>query len=169
VDEVDGKLRFLNSVKDVLSVRQREFLFHPQTEGRAQLDLLSPALVYVMRDPILADTREDLEKRLLEKLGAAAGSGKEVDAEPFVWVTRQWIDDMPTALKPVTPGSPDHVFPHVDDIQEAARAQVAAMERIIAMGQLTPEQTQNLRAVTTVLMPRLKMTTPVDEKEEEEE
>ncbi|MHC5036261.1 MAG: hypothetical protein ACYTHM_03015 [Planctomycetota bacterium] len=59
------------------------------------------------------------------------------------------------AVEPVAPRSLDLMFPHVERVQEAARAQVAAIERIVGMGQLNAEQVEILRAVTTVICPQV--------------
>jgi hypothetical protein len=154
VDEVDAKLRFLYSVKEILTPAQRDILFHPVTEGRVGLDLLSPALVYMSRIPQGAKTRQELEARIIERIFKMSGI-EGVDGVPFEWVARLWIDDLPTALQPVKPGSMDLIFPHVDTIQAAARAEVAAITRITGMGQLQPEQEKALRGMTTVIIPQL--------------
>ncbi|MHC4778258.1 MAG: hypothetical protein ACYTFG_06775 [Planctomycetota bacterium] len=154
VYEVDAKLRFLYSVKNALTPSQREFLFNPGTEGRVQMDLLSPALVYVMRRPLQGDSREDLEKQLLDVIFDVAGL-EDVQKEAFDWIARQWLDDYPAALVPLERTSLDFIAPHVDRIQEAARAEVAVIKQIISVGGLDEEKVKALKEITTVLMPQL--------------
>ncbi|MHC5011393.1 MAG: hypothetical protein ACYTG6_10640 [Planctomycetota bacterium] len=154
VAEVDAKLRFLASVKTVLTASQREILFDPQTEGRIGIDLLSPALAYQMRNPVTATDRETLETNLL---GALLGLGGIELEEPsdYAWIASRWLDEAPAGLQPVGGRSVEMIFPHVDQIQAQARAQVAAMERIIGMGALSEAQAAALRESTMVLMPQL--------------
>ena len=45
------------------------------------------------------------------------------------------------------------MFPHVDVVQQRARAQVAAIDRVLAMGGLTDAQKEGLRALNTLLYP----------------
>ncbi|MHC4599955.1 MAG: hypothetical protein ACYS47_13210, partial [Planctomycetota bacterium] len=154
VFEVDAKLRFLYSVKNTLTPSQREFLFTPATEGRVQMDLLSPALVYVMRRPLAGDSREDLEKQLEKTIVGILDLG-EGDTATVEWVARQWLDDYPASLQAVEKTSLDFICPHVDRIQEAARAEIAAIKRLIDQGNFEEDKIQTLREETTVLMPQL--------------
>jgi hypothetical protein len=150
--EVDAKLRFLDSARTVLTSEQRALLFPPETTGRLHLDLLSPVLVYVLVQPITAKDRADMETKLLESILERAGV-EEPDLAAYAWVAREWVDDIPGVLEPMPSNSIDLRLPHVDKMQQKARAQVAAIERILAMGNLTPEQAESLRSMTTLLYP----------------
>jgi hypothetical protein len=153
-DEVDAKLRFMHSLKKVLTPSQRELLFNPGTEGKVGLDLFSPALVYIMRDFVTGKTREELEGNLIPALFAAAGV-TDVPAENYAWVARQWVEEVPGASEPRAITTGDRAFPHVDQLQTAARAEVAAVERIVGMGGLEEENAKKLLAVSTILLPQV--------------
>ena len=74
IAEVDAKLRFVRAVKDVLTDGQRAVLFHPGTEGRVQVDLLSAALVHNgVRSPVDANDRKELEGALAHAAQAIEG------------------------------------------------------------------------------------------------
>ncbi len=154
VEEVDAKLRFLYGAKNILTPAQKDLLFDPETEGRRQIDLLSPALVYIFWQPVGARTRQALEENLLKTLFQTAGlSG--ADRSASAWVVSRWVDEIPFCLEAVADHSLDFICPRVDQIQAGARAQLRAMERIASSGQLTPEEAESLRKVTLVLSPRL--------------
>lgn len=152
VQEVDAKLRFLASAQTVLTGAQRSVLFPPETAGRLKLDLLSPALVYVLSFPVQASDAADMEKKLLGQLFAQAGVAME-DLEPYAWIGREWVDAIPGVTNPQRETSIDLVFPHVDQVQLRARAQAAAIERVLAMGGLTDTQEASLRSVQSLLYP----------------
>lgn len=154
IDEVDAKVRFLAAARGMLTATQQAILFPPATAGRVQLDLLSPGLVYVMRQPVMAATREALETQLLAGLmGLAAAT--EPEGAPHAWIARAWLDGLPGALQPRGGRDVELMFPHVDAVQAAARAQLSAMEKLLALGELTAEQAAALRASTAVLQPQL--------------
>lgn len=150
--EVDAKLRFLASVKNVLTDEQRAVLFQPQTEGRLKLDLLSPALVYILQQPLRAEGRADMQTKLVAALFEQAGVEVE-DLSPYAWIGERWVEEVPDAAKPLRMGDPDLHFPHVDAVQARARAQAAAIERVLATGGLTDEQVQGFRDVGTLIYP----------------
>lgn len=152
VAEVDAKLRFLASVKNVLTEEQRGTLFHPETEGRLKLDLLSPALVYILTQDIRAEAREDMQTKLMQGLFDQAGV-EVADPSAYAWIGERWVDEIPGAAEPLPVRSPDLRFPHVDAVQARARAQATAIERVLAMGGLSDEQVTALRAVGTLLYP----------------
>jgi hypothetical protein len=152
VAEVDAKLRFLDAAKNVLTAEQRAVLFPPESAGRLKLDLLSPVLVYVLAQPVRSPTREAMETKLIESMLAHAGI-EEPDVAPYAWIGRQWVDDIPGVTTPISESSKDLVFPHVDAVQAKARAQVAAAERLLAMGNLTAEQADAIRSMQTLLYP----------------
>ncbi len=154
VDEVDAKIRFLRALKESLSPSQQALLFNPSTEGRVQMDLLSPGLVYVMRVPVHAKDRDALEKLLVKQLFESAGLA-ETDPAPYDWVGRRWLDALPASLQKLPLRSPDVLFPHVDRVQAAARAELAAVEAILALRQLPAEKAKELLNLTTVLTPQL--------------
>lgn len=154
IDEVDAKIRFLAAARGMLTATQQALLFPPSTTGRVQLDLLSPGLVYVMRQPVMAGTREALESQLLTGLMGLAGA-TEPEGSPHAWIVRAWLDALPGALQPWGARDTDVMFPHVDAVQAAARAQLSAMEKLLALGELTAEQAQALRDTTAVLQPQL--------------
>lgn len=150
--EVDAKLAFLDQVKDVLTPTQRALLFQPETEGRLQIDILSPALVYVMRQPIGGVDPDDLALNLLKALFEHAGLSED-DLPTYAFVTGPWLDGVPNVRTPVSRRSEDIIFPHVNRMQAQARAQVRAMERILGTGRLDEQQAAGLRSVTWVLQP----------------
>ena len=152
VAEVEAKLRFLDDVKAVLTPRQRGLLFDPETEGRIQQDLLSPAWVFALRRPLPYADRAAMEAGLIASLFGLAEIEVE-DVAPFAWVTRSWVDEVPGAFEPRTGLSPDIVFPHVDTLLSLARAEVHAIERLTGTGLLTAEQKTALLGVTWVLQP----------------
>ena len=152
VAEVDAKLRFLASVKNVLTEEQRGLLFHPETEGRLKLDLLSPALVYVLTQPVEAESREDMQTKLLRGLFDQAGIEID-DPSAYAWISERWVDEIPRVADPLPVRSVDLRFPHVDVVQARARAQATAIERVLAMGGLTDEQVKGLRAIGTLIYP----------------
>jgi hypothetical protein len=49
----------------------------------------------------------------------------------------------------------DFVFPTVERVQAQARAELRAIERLLATGSLTDAQAQTLRETTTVFYPQL--------------
>jgi len=154
VDEVDAKIRFLNAARATLTATQQAILFPAATTGRVQLDLLSPGLVYIMRQPVMSGTRESLETQLLTGLTGLAGA-TEPEGAPHAWIARAWLDALPGALQPRGARDPDVMFPHVDAVQAAARAQLSAMEKLLALGELTDLQAKSLRDTTAVLQPQL--------------
>ena len=156
VTEVEAKLRFLDDVKTVLTPSQRDLLFDPATEGRIQLDLLSPAWVFALRRPLGYADRAAMEAGLLASLLDLA-EVKVEDTAPLAWAARAWVDEVPRAFEPRTGRSPEIVFPHVDDLLALARAQVRATERLVGTSLLTAEQKTALLGVTWVLHP---FTTP---------
>ena len=154
VAEVDAKLRFLAAVKNVLSSNQRGILFHPETEGRLQLDLLSPVLTYVLSFPVEAKSREEMATKLVNQLlTTAAVESKEEEVLRYEWIGRQWVEDLGGLLEPVSLTDANFRFPHVDVVQARARAQVAATERMLAVGSLAPEQAERLRQATSLFYP----------------
>ena len=131
IAEVDAKLRFVRAVKDVLTDRQRAVLFHPGTEERVQVDLLSAALVHNgVRSPVDANDRAELERALVTTLLSLAGIEDE-DPAPYAWIGRRWLDEIPEVLVPHHPWEVDVVFTPVDALQAQARAQVRAIEGIV--------------------------------------
>jgi hypothetical protein len=80
---------------------------------------------------------------------------KPEDASGYEWIARQWMDEVPLCIAPLDGKSMDLIFPHVDHVQEAARAEAAAIERILGMRRLTPEQASTLLGVSMVLVPRV--------------
>lgn len=152
VAQVDAKLRFLASLKGVLTESQKGILFHPDTEGRLKLDLLSPALVYVLAVPVEATDREDMETKLVTQLLETAGVEVE-DVSKLDWVGRQWVDEIPGVLTPMTSRDPDLIFPHVSVVQARARAEAAAIERILAMGGYSDDDVERLKGVGMLLYP----------------
>ena len=93
-----------------------------------------------------------LEKKAVATLFEHAGLEIE-DREPYAWIGREWIEAIPGAAEPISERSVDLMFPHVDLIQTRARAQVAAIDRVLAMGGLTNAQKASLRALNTLLHP----------------
>ena len=159
VEEVDARLRFVEAVKGVLSDHQRSLLFPPESAGRVGLDLFSPGMVYGLRPPVAATSREALGPRLVEALFGLAGLEGE-DLTPYLWVGRQWVADLhlPDPSDPPRPRQPydrDLVFPPVETVQAEARAAAAAIEQILALGLLPPAWADLLRQVPWPLSPRL--------------
>lgn len=152
VAEVDAKQRFLDATKELLTPSQRALLFHPETEGRLQLDLLSPALVYVLQVPVESLSADDLAAQVIPRLLAVAGL-KDVDAGPLLGVGQRWLDEVPGGREPHPPRDPELVFPTVATIQGWARAEVAAIQRVVESGRLTPEQVKAVRKVRTLIVP----------------
>ena len=160
IDEVDAKLRFVRAIKDVLTDRQRAVLFHPGTEGRVQVDLLSAALVHNgIRSPVDANDRKELEAALITTLFSLAGL-EDADPAPYAWIGRRWLDELPEVLVPHYPWEVDVVFTHVDALQAQARAQVRAIEGIVGMVLLDDAQAERLLRVEVVLRPRIRRDLP---------
>ncbi len=93
-----------------------------------------------------------MQTKLLAALLDQAGVELE-DASGYAWIGERWVDEIPGAYDPLPQRSVDLRFPHVDAVQARARAQSAAIERVLAMGGLTDEQVEGLRAVGTLLYP----------------
>ena len=144
VAEVDAKLRFLQAFKTVLTPAQKSALFNPETEGRLQMDLLSPALVYTMIRPVVSTSASELESMVIAELFRNAGI-KGLETAQYAWIAKQWLVEAQGATTPMPATSKEVRFPHVNLLQERARAQVAATERLIATNSLTPEQVKSLR------------------------
>ena len=70
------------------------------------------------------------------------------------------VDEIPAAYEPRPQRSVDLRFPHVDAVQARARAQASAIERVLAMGGLTDEQVEGLRAIGTLLYPYVVLRDP---------
>jgi hypothetical protein len=151
---VDLKQRFINDVRKTLTKAQDAVVFPPSTVGRAQLDLFSPALVYAMRQPVTGMDRDTVEKEMLQSLRTSMGWPEETAAQ-YAYLMTEWCDALPKAMEPKARTHPDVTFPHIDDIQAAARAQLAITEKLLALGELEDAQADALRANTTVLQPQL--------------
>lgn len=153
VGEVDNKQRFLDAVKAVLTPSQRGVLFHPETENRLGLDLLSPALVYMVGIAPAEETdAAKLGAKALATLLASSGL-KDLDSGPLASIGERWIDELPRGREARPPADPELRFPTVETIQGFARAQVAAMQRLIESGRLTPEQVTRLKKLGSVVAP----------------
>jgi len=152
VAEVDAKQRFLESAKAQLTVSQRAVLFHPETEGRMGLDLLSPGLVYMHHTDAGVLNAEALPAKVIASLIGGAGL-KDVDQAAYLDVGQRWIADQPWGMEPRSARDPDTMFPTVETMQAFARAQVAATVRVLERGQLTPEQAAKLRKLSIVITP----------------
>ncbi len=167
VAEVEAKSRFLASARGVLTATQNGVLFHPDTVGRVGLDLLSPGLGYALRAGAHGTDRDSLEASLVETLLSTAGIEME-DASSLRWVATAWVDEIPSVLEPRTQRNPDVLFPHVDDLQNQAKAQIAATERLLASGELTAEQAKTLRDVATIIQPIVLPSAPAGPAPDEE-
>ncbi|MFM8979658.1 MAG: hypothetical protein ACKOSS_04250 [Planctomycetia bacterium] len=154
VAEVEAKARFMDGAKALLTVPQRSALFHPQTEGRASLDLFSPALAYTQRMPALLAQPSGVHRTSLILLLGGAGVPREQHAD-YTDTAVRWLDDTPWRQRTLAPTDPDLAFPLLSDLQAFARAQLAAMQRILDQGLPTPEQANRLRASLTLVMPCL--------------
>jgi RNA polymerase sigma-70 factor (ECF subfamily) len=150
--EVDSKSRFLESAKAQLTVSQRNVLFHPETEGRLGIDLLSPALVYMMHSDAGMPSAEALPAKVLASLLGSTGLKVEEQAA-FLDIAARWIQDAPLGTTPVQQRDPDVMFPRVEVMQAFARAQVTATQRILDTGRLTAEQAAKLRKTAVVVTP----------------
>ncbi|MFV1960135.1 MAG: hypothetical protein ACC662_12070, partial [Planctomycetota bacterium] len=147
----DARLHFVASLTGVLTEAQRAIAFPPESTGRLKLDLLSPALVYVISAPVEGRDRAELETKLLQTLFRMAGIERE-DTAGVAWVARQWVDDIPGVLEP-RKRDRDLYFPRVEQCQMRAKAQAAAIGRLIATGAFDPTEAEGLRAVGTLLYP----------------
>jgi len=154
VDEADAKQQFLDRARAALTAEQQAVLFPPSTAGRAQLDLFSPALIYAMRMPLTRTSREELEVSLTQTLLQAAGL-TNADPATYRHLATAWLDALPDALVPRAGRDPDVMFPLFVRIQTAARAQIAIMEKFLALGELTDAQAAQLRGNGTLVMPQL--------------
>jgi hypothetical protein len=155
IDEVDAKQRFVHAVRGLLTRSQEDLLFRPETEGRVGIDLISPGLIWhTLRDDVTATTREELETNLLKSVFNYAGFDVP-DLEAWRWVAHDWVAAIPGALTAVPPKSADALFPRVDVVQAAARAEVEAIERILARGSWSPDQVAGLRGIQGLIQPQL--------------
>jgi hypothetical protein len=154
IAEVDAKQRFLDAVKGQLTGSQRAVLFHPETEGRLGLDLLSPALVYMLHTGVHGTSAAEVSKKLVDTALAAAGA-KDVDAAALLGVGERWLSDLPWAAEPRPLRDAETMFPTSTAMQASARAQVAAVVRFAESGRLTPEQAAKLKKGTTLLLPQV--------------
>jgi hypothetical protein len=155
-DEVDEKLRFVRALRNALSRSQDAILFPPETEGRVGLDLLSPGLVWIVsHDDAEGTDRAAVETRMITNFFDHAGI-EVADLGAWQWAARDWLDAQPAALVPVAPRSQDALFPRLEVVQTAARAQAAIAERIIARGPFTEDQQASIRAIASVIRPQLR-------------
>jgi hypothetical protein len=154
IAEVDAKQRFLDAVKGQLTGSQRAVLFHPETEGRLGLDLLSPALVYMLHTGVHGMNAAEVADKLVATALAASGA-KDVDAAALLGVGERWLSDLPWAAEPRRLRDPETMFPSAAAMQASARAQVAAIVRFAESGRLTPEQVAKLKKSTTLLLPQV--------------
>ena len=154
IEDVDARRRFVDALKDVLTLSQREILFEPETVDRALLDPFSPAMLHSGRWAVLARDRPELERALLDRLFALGGI-EAADLESYLWIARDWVDALPGVLVPRPARDKDLVYTHVDDAQRWARAQAEATRRVLGLGRLDEEAARALREVTTLLAPRI--------------
>lgn len=154
IAEVEAKAHFMDGAKALLTFPQRSALFHPQTEGRASLDLFSPALVYAQRVPALGTQPAEAHVAALRFLLAPMGLNPE-QRGAYTDAAARWLDDTPWRQRTLAGGDPDLAFPLLSDLQAFARAQLTAMQRILDQGLPTPEQATRLRASLTLVMPAL--------------
>jgi len=149
--DVSGKMKFIADLKSQLSPSQALKLFDPLTTGRAGVDLLSPALTFTQRWPVRGIDLTQLRDQALEKLLSLLGK-HELRLEDYHLIAEDWVAASPYSAKARAPSSTDLTFPHVDQLQACAQAQVAATEAIIARGALSAEQIAKLRANPAVFM-----------------
>jgi RNA polymerase sigma-70 factor (ECF subfamily) len=155
VDEVDAKQRFLDSARKLLTAAQQAALSPPEATDRAHLDLLSPALMYSSRVLVTAATRVDLESKLAARALAAAGL-PSTQAARHEFISTAWLDALPPEhLEPLDRRDLNVRFPHVSAIQAAARAQIAAVETLLALGDLTETQAAQVRENKSLSYPVL--------------
>jgi len=147
----DARLHFVASLSGVLTETQRKIVFPPESAGRLKLDLLSPALVYVISAPVEAKDREGLQENLLRTLFKMAGVERDETAA-LDWVARQWVDEIPGVLEP-RKRDRDLFFPTVEACQVRAKAQAAAIGRLIATQAFDAKEAEALRAMGTLLFP----------------
>jgi hypothetical protein len=159
IAEVDAKQRFINGVRGVLTSTQDALLFNPLTTGRAGLDLLSPALIYTQRRPLMAGDRASLKTQGLNGLLGAAGIDK-AELTEYSWIGDAWLEASPLARNAMKRGNPDMMFPTIKDIQSAARAQLTAMKQIVGLGRLSEEEEKTLQESQALWMLKLLDNTP---------
>lgn len=152
--EVDAKQRFLDAVKAQLTGTQRAVLFHPETEGRLGLDLLSPALVYMLHTGVYGATPAEVATKLVDTALKSAGA-KDVDAAALAGVGERWLSEIPGGSEPRAMRDTETMFPTSQAMQACARAHAAAIQRLADSGRLTPDQVLKLKRVTTLLVPQV--------------
>jgi hypothetical protein len=155
VDEVESRQRFLDDLRTFLSSGQQGALFDPATEGRAGVDLLSPALNFAMRTPVTEPTREALEKTLVRESFKVL----EIERSPdeFSWFGVEWIASLPEATVPVTEETfrMDAAFPALPKLLRCARAELAAMKRLLDRENFDEATVKRIRTLTILAMPQV--------------
>lgn len=152
VEAVAARLRFVEEFKRILTVRQRETLYASELEDRAELDLLSPALVFALRRGVPAPDPATLRREIVAKLFAHAGIEGQ-DPDLFERAAEEWLDAMPGVYEPTTWYAIDLAFPTADALQHLARAQAVAIRAILASGRLSAAEARRLGDATLLLVP----------------
>jgi len=158
VEEVESRQRFLDDLRTFLSAGQQAALFDPATEGRAGVDLLSPALNLAMRTPVTEPTREALEKTLVRESFKLLGIERNPDE--FAWFGVEWLAGLPEATVPVTEDKfrMDAAFPALPKLLRCARAQLAAMKRLLDRENFDEATGKRIRTLTILAMPQVVLT-----------
>ena len=119
------------------------------------LDMLSPATLLMMRQPLNLSNRLELQDQLVARLLVMAKAG-ETDRSRFAAIGQQWLDAIPDGyLQPVGATSLEATFPHLTRLLAHCKAQIGAIRAILAQAQLTTEQAGTLRESSTLISPYL--------------
>jgi hypothetical protein len=138
----------------VLSAEQREALQPAATKGRLGVDLFSSALLWQTRCQVLPfTTREtlaaDMERRMFEAMALPETARPAVHDAVAEWAAawpRETIEAPadPISLRGMVPG---------DSILEAARREIALLQRLTDLGRFDDVTTGRIRAIDFVLVP----------------
>jgi hypothetical protein len=155
VDEVESRQRFLDDIRSFLSAGQQAALFDPATEGRAGVDLLSPALNLARRTPVTEPTREALEKTLVRESFKLLGIDRNPD--DFAWLGAEWVESIPEAAVPVSAEGfrMDAAFPPLAKLLRCARAQIGAMKRLLERENFDEATRKGIRTLTVLAQPQV--------------
>ena len=77
------------------------------------------------------------------------------DVSGYQWIGESWLGEIPGILEPKGPRDQDLVFPHVEDLQRQAKAQIAATERLLATGDFDEADQARLRELNYIIQPIL--------------
>jgi hypothetical protein len=151
LDEAVHKEWFKQQMLSELTPQQRALVAPPELDGLLYMDLYSPALMFVSSmAPILGPDRNALGATLLEQMaGLFRIDGQRMEAASHL--ITMWFNQYEP--KQVDQAGMSSV--HLNEILDAMRGQLAAMQELHANFADTDEQRRRIRDEATVLLPRI--------------